>query len=237
MFKFCPGHENHFPCPYEMTSLTVLVGRALNPTVGKNQHRWKNSLDDDMCRVLEDAAGRLEWTWEVDKKDPKSYPVNTINAFYEIRGWMEDCKRGERPEVEHKGLRLHKSRPPKRFSELVDDSFIKIVYEDQNAGSYSDALRCAASGDRSAGRTFRKILNAVKGAYFIVHYGEHAAPKPRVHFLHRNLLEIADELQLSDLTPEGMAEFLNDLCPCGKNHKPDAIRKLRRRTVHHRPGS
>jgi hypothetical protein len=218
-------------------NLTALVGRALNSNVSKNQHRWKKSLNGEMCRVLNDAAKRLEWAWGVDiKEGSKSYPVNTHYAFYEIREWIEECQQPSRPEVEHKSLKsLLKVGPPKRFSELVHDGLIKTVYEDRNAGSYSDALRCAASGDRSAGRAFRKILNAIKVAYFMDRYGPDAAPIPRVHFLHRNLLEIADLLKLADLTHEGIVEFLDDLCPCRKRHTPDAIRKLRKRAVRHSP--
>jgi hypothetical protein len=221
-----------------MQDLTAFVGRALNSNVGKNQHRWKKSLNGDICRVLDDAAKRLEWAWGVDTEGgSKSYPVNTHYAFYEIKAWIEECQHPSRPEVEHKGLKsLLKLGPPKSFSELVDDAIIEIAYEDQNAGSYRDALRCAASGDRSAGRTFQKILNAVKVAYVMNHYGEYAAPKPRVHFLHRNLLELAHVLHVSDLTPEGMVEFLDDLCPCRERHTTGAIRKLRKRVVHRRPG-
>ena len=211
----------------------------MNSGVGKNQHRWKKSLNSDICRVLDNAAKRLKWAWGVDMKDgSKSYPVNTDYAFYEIKEWIDECQQPSQPEVEHKSLKsLLKLGPPKCFSELVDDAIIKTVYEDRNAGSYGDALKCAASGDRSAGRAFRKILNAVKVAYVINHYGADTVPIPRVHFLHRNLLEIADLLHLGDLTHEGVVEFLDDLCPCRKRHTPEAIRKLRKRVVHRGPES
>jgi hypothetical protein len=217
--------------------LTALVDRALNPNVGKNQHRWQKSLDADICGVLENAAARLEWAWNLDLKSPKSYPWNTYYSFHEINEWIEECQRKGQPEVERKGLRLRRSRPPRRFSELVDEGVIKAVYEDQNAGSYNDALKCAASADKSAHRTFRKILNAVEPAYLISHFGDDFAPKPRVHFLHRNLLELAESLLLSDLRHEGIVEFLDDLCPCRKRHTADAIRKLRKRAVGRRPKS
>lgn len=119
--------------------------------------------------------------------------------------------------------------PPKRLSELVDEKTIRTVYEQQNAGTYREALKLAASGDRKASLAWRKILHAVEAAYFINHYGDDAAPKPRVHFLHRELLEIADATDLKELTHQGFAEFLDDVCPCDKNHKTDAIRKLRKR--------
>ena len=34
---------------------------------------------------------------------------------------------------------------------------------------------------------------------------------------------------MDDLTSEGFVEFFDDLCPCGKKHQADAIRKLGQR--------
>lgn len=203
--------------------------------MGKNQHRWKESLGTDICGVLEDVAARLAWAWQVDMEHPRPFPVNTNYAFDEINEWIEEFQRSGQPEVERKRPVLRRSRLPRRFSELVDDGIIRTVFEDQNVGSYSHALKLAASGDKSAHFTFRKILKAIEPAYLISHFGDDAAPKPRVHFLHRNLLEIADLLDLSDLTNPGIVEFLDDLCPCGKRHTADAIRKLRKRAAGRRP--
>jgi len=68
-------------------------------------------------------------------------------------------------------------------------------------------------------------------AYVIIYYGLDSAPRPRVHFLHRELLDIVESEHLRDLSLEGIVEFLDDICPCGKKHKPDAVRKLRKRLV------
>jgi hypothetical protein len=215
--------------------LTALVGEALNPNVGRNQHRWKSSLGGDICGVLDDAAARLAWAWKVDMKYPRSFPINTSYALDEIDEWIKECERGGEPKVERKGLPRPKSRPPARFSDLVDDRAIRAVFEDQNVGGYSDALKLAASGDKAAHFTFRKILKAVAPAYLISHFGDSFIPKPRVHFLHRTLLELAKSLHISDLTHEGIVEFLDDLCPCHKRHTADAIRKLRGRAARRRP--
>jgi hypothetical protein len=75
----------------------------------------------------------------------------------------------------------------------------------------------------------RKITRALDLAYLIIYQGIEQAPKPRVHFLHRSLLDIADSAHLRDLTPEGIVEFFDDVCPCGVKHRQDAIRKLRKR--------
>jgi hypothetical protein len=163
-------------------------------------------------------------------KHAGSYPVNSSYAFAEINERIKKRQRRGAPEVERRGVALRRRRPPECFSELVDDRVIRAVFEDQNAGSYSEALKCAASGHKSAHRAFRKILNAVESAYLIDYFGNEFAPKPRVLFLHRNLLEIADLLQLSVLRPAGIMEFLDDLCPCGRKHKSDATRKLIKRS-------
>jgi hypothetical protein len=126
--------------------------------------------------------------------------MNTSYAFCEIDEWIKECQRRGEPRIERKGLPIPSSRPATRFSDLVDDGVIRAIFEDQNAGSYSAALKLAASGDKEAHRTFRKILKAVAPAYLICHFGDDTAPKPRVHFLHRNLLELATSLDLSDLT-------------------------------------
>lgn len=216
-------------------SLTAHVGRALNPNVGNNQHRWKSFLGEDICGVLDYAAARLAWAWKVDMKYPRSFPMNTSYAFDEIEAWIRECQRGGEPKVERRGLPLPRSRTPKRFSDLVDDRLIRAVFEDQNVGSYNDALKLADSGDKAAHFTFRNILKAVTPAYLISHFGDDFIPKPRVHFLHRRLLELATSLDRADLTHDGIVEFLDDLCPCGKRHTADAIRKLRKRAARRGP--
>jgi hypothetical protein len=196
--------------------------------VSKNKHRWKMSLNESSQQALEGDAETLAWTWKRDMESPKSYPINTDYAFWQIKQRIRNSKLS-RPQTEQKLSGLPPPPPPpKQFSKLVYEGTICAAYEDQNAGRYIDALKQAALGDHAA---FHKILNAIDRAYLIEHFGLDAAPKPRNHFLHRNLLEIADLLGVSDMKHEGILEFLDDLCPCGKMHRPDAIRKLRKRVA------
>jgi hypothetical protein len=196
----------------------------LNLKVGKNQHRWKHSVDDRVQSVLEGAVEALDWAWYRDKESPRSFPSNTFNLFMQIVQQLQD-----EPKVQKSFKLPPLPPPPKRLSELVDEKTIRTIYEQQNAGTYREALKLAASGDRKASLAWRKILYAVEASYFINRYGEQAAPRPRVHFLHRELLKITDATDLKELTHQGIAEFLDDLCPCGKKHKADTIRKLRKR--------
>lgn len=186
------------------------------------------SLNESSQQALEGDAETLAWTWNRDMESPKSYPINTDYAFCQIKQRIRNSKLS-RPQTEQKLSGLPPPPPPpKQFSKLVYEGTICAAYEDQNAGRYIDALKQAALGDHAA---FHKILKAIDRAYLIEHFGLDAAPKPRNHFLHRNLLEIADLIGVSDMKHEGILEFLDDLCPCGKMHRPDAIRKLRKRVA------
>jgi hypothetical protein len=194
--------------------------------VKKNQHRWKKSLDDRTRTVIEDATETLKWSWDLDRESPESYPLNTSDAFTQIQQQL----RGKSRRTTHTKL-PPASPPPKNLSDLVDERAISAIYEDQNEGKYQDALKQAASARGDAPRVWRKILRAANAAYMVGRYGLDAIPKPKTHFLHRNLLDLLEskELDLAGLTLEGLVEFFNDICPCGQRHTTEAIRKLRER--------
>jgi hypothetical protein len=194
--------------------------------VSMNRHRWKDWIDDRrVCKVLENAAEGLAWAWNVDnKKSPETFPVNTWYQFVQIEEQLEN-----KPIV-RKGIKVPPPPPPpKKLSDLLDDATIKSAYEDQNEGSYEDALTAARGGFDAGYRAMRKILRAMDVAYVTSYHGLDHAPRPRVHFLHRSLLGIVDSQHLCDLTQAGIVEFFDDVCPCGVKHRPDAIRKLRKR--------
>jgi hypothetical protein len=193
--------------------------------VSKNRHRWKDWIDDRRVReVLKDASEGLAWAWKLDKKSPDTFPVNTWYQFVQIEELLEN-----KPIV-RAGITLPPPPPPPRkLSDLLDDPTIKSAYEDQNEGSYEDALIEARGGFDKGYRAMRKIVRALSVAYVTAYHGLEHAPRPRVHFLHRGLLGIVDSPHLRDLTPEGIVEFFDDVCPCGTKHLPDAIRKLRKR--------
>jgi len=196
------------------------------PDVSRNQHRWRQSLSDEACRVIDEGAEALAWAWKTDMRDPKSYPMNTSAIFSELVERMEQIRNGDMPQSRQGPIDLSRYRfsPPNRFSELINEKTIKAIYEDQNADSYQDALQRAALGDE---RAFRKIMRAIDLAFFTNLAGW--PPKPRNQFLHRNLLKFGELAGVGDLTPEGMVEFFDDVCPCGEKHKNDAIRKLKKR--------
>jgi hypothetical protein len=197
--------------------------------VGRNLHRWKLSLNDEhLLRVLEEAARTLEWAWKTDMQDRKSYPANTDHALCGIKEQIK--RRLDPPKMGQENSSIKPPLPPPTcLSELVSEGTIESVYEQQNDENYKDALKQAALWNDGDLLVWRKIWRAIDAAYQIDRYGYQLAPKPRVHFLHRNLLEIANMTGIAELTHSGIVEFLDDTCPCGKTHKTDALRKLKDR--------
>lgn len=63
-----------------------------------------------------------------------------------------------------------------------------------------------------------------------IKFGGDDGPKPKVHFLHRELLGIAKSVE-PGLNKEGLADFLDYICPCGQKHNAEAIRKLGKRVA------
>jgi hypothetical protein len=193
--------------------------------VKKNQHRWKGWIEDQRVdKLMENLAGELKHSWKRDKKNPQSFPVNTWWLFVQIE---EELK--NEPDV-RSGIKVASAlRPPRNLSDLIAERTIKGAFEDHNENSYEDALKLAARGQGEGYAAWRKIRRALDVAYVILYYGVDFAPKPKVHFLHRKLLEIAESEHLRGLNLEGIVEFFDDVCPCGKNHQADALRKLRKR--------
>jgi hypothetical protein len=197
------------------------------PKTHVNEHRWKKSLDVRIVGVLEEAAEQLRISWKFDGEYPNSYPLNTDHVLSETMARLTNEAR-----VAHSLNVLRKSRVPvKSLYDLIDESTVRRLYEQQHSGGYSQALRQASEGYGSGLAAWKRIVACLVPGYLLAFEGTDGIPKPRVHFLHRSLLEIAKSLELNHLTKEGMGEFLDDVCPCGKKHNAEAIRKLRKRVT------
>lgn len=116
--------------------------------MSKNQHRWKLSLRKNVVGVLMNGGEQLTWAWEVDMEYPNSYPLNTYHAFHEIKKRIGECRSQDRGQTPITTLQrgIRRKPPPKNFSELVGEGTIRAVYEEQNVGSYIEALKRARSG-------------------------------------------------------------------------------------------
>jgi hypothetical protein len=196
--------------------------------VAINRHRWK-WIDDQRARdLLEEAAGRLKRAWNTDKQSDR-YPINTWHQLAEIEKELEN------PPVESKSRKLPPpAPPPQKLSDLVKERTLKAVYEDHNSGSYEEALKQAIGWGPDSESAWRGILRALNLAFFINRYGIENAPRPRVHLLHRRILEITKKIpQIAELNLEGIVELFDDICPCGAKHTSDAIRKLKKRQQKH----
>jgi hypothetical protein len=193
-----------------------------------NQHRWKAWIEDrSIAELLDGLAEALKWSWKLDQETPENFPLNTWWLFVQIEDQLKN-----KPVLLSGSKTIPSPRTPTKVSDLIPECTIKAAYEDHNDGSYEEALKLAAKGYDEGYAVWRKIMRALDVAYTIWHYGIDFAPMPRVQFLHRRLLEIADSQHLVGLTLGGMVEFFDDVCPCGDKHHPDAIRKLRKRWSH-----
>lgn len=105
------------------------------------------------------------------------------------------------------------------------------MYELQHSDTYEEALRLAGTRGRGATKAFHSLMRAARADYEVSFFGIDTIPRPKIHFLHRELLDVAAELGLDDLTNPGLEEFFQDVCPCSNKHKAEAIRKLRKRKL------
>ena len=191
------------------------------PKTRVNQHRWKDAVSPVVLSALESAAKELKLFWKSDNADRPSYPIASAFVFAELRDRIRNQPRSTKLPVPEP------QREAKNLMDLFSEKAVRGVYEDQNAGSYKSALREAAAGGKQGLSMWRKILRSIDLAYAIRIDGMDAVPMPRVQFLHRQLHDIAGLLEeVDDMTNEGLAEFFDDLCPCGKKHRADTIRKL-----------
>ena len=85
----------------------------------------------------------------------------------------------------------------------------------------------ASKGFDAGFAAWRKIIKYLTPAY-LIKFGGDDGTKLKVHFLHRGLLGIAKSVE-PGLSEEGLADFLDYICPCGKKHKPEAVRKSEER--------
>jgi hypothetical protein len=202
-----------------------------NRLVAREQHRWRNSLDDERSlEILDDLSADLRWSWERDSKRrdskmPKRFPINTVHLLGEACAHLFNKGKAQKRTGK---IVMPPPRPLNGFGDLFDENTLRIVYENQHADSYVTALKLAGTSGKGSSKAFHKLLKAAECAYHVDRGGMDTLPAPRIHFLHRELLDIAARLKLDELTNTGLEEFFEDICPCGKKHRAEAIRKLRK---------
>jgi hypothetical protein len=189
-------------------------------------HAWEDWIESvEVREALRRGKERLNFAWACDQKDPKSYPINTSWALAEIQQSVS-----LRPAKKKSTKRRLIYRKPKTLAELVPAELVKMIWEDHHNSSFEEAITRAADTDyadqKRSWKVFKGIIHAVETAYLFDYWGWELLPRPKVNILHRGLDEISKAAGLEDLTLEGFAQFLDDLCPCGLKRHKEAIRKL-----------
>jgi hypothetical protein len=178
--------------------------------------------------LLWEAKKQLKDAWKWDQQYPKTYPINTSYALSEVRAKLSMQARSRHVKI------LSRLKKPRKLADLVPEKLIKTIWEEQNRGTYLDALRRAAVVDfkkhKESWKVFQGIVRAMETAFLVNFLGHEVLPKPKVSILHRGLNQIARDVRLQGLTGSGFAEFLDDLCPCGIMNHEGAVRKLWRRS-------
>ncbi len=194
-----------------------------------SQHRWEQWIESkETVKLLWEAKGLLKTTWEWDRKDAKSYPINTSYALAEIQESLSS-----RPSDKNTTVRIIKPRVPRTLAELIPEKIVKAIWEDHHSGTFKEAIGRAArvvEDERKSWKVFQGIIRAMETAYLVSYIGYELLPKPKVNILHRGLDRIAKAAGLGGQTEGGFAEFLDDLCPCGIRHHKEAVRKLSSRS-------
>jgi hypothetical protein len=196
--------------------------------VATSRDAWRAFVEDPrLLPILDNGARSLARAWTNDRKYPHSYPINTSHVFAQLE---QQIRLRSVPNTA-RGIRLPPPQIPRALAELVTEKTIKAVYENQNVGSYKEALKQAAAAIEESASAWRKILRAIDAAYAIDRFGHEVAPAPRLHFLHRRLLRLAESEMLGGgyWRQNALQNFFNHMCPCGKAHKSDALRKLGQR--------
>lgn len=198
-----------------------------------SQHRWEQWIEsEEVKKVLRNARDRLKTAWGWDRKDPKSYPINTSYALAEIQESLS--KQPRKKKIRVRLPKPKEPKAPKSLAELVREKLVKIIWEEHHSGTFRDALREAARVNyeelEKSWKAFQGIVRAMETAYMVDSLGLEMLPRPKVSILHRGLDRIARAAGLEGQTEGGFAEFLDDLCPCGIKRHKDAVRKLSSRS-------
>ena len=181
---------------------------------------------DAKLKLLKDAKELLRTAWRWDQKYPKTYPINTSHALSQV---LDSLSREPR-KTNAKAL-LPEPKAPKSLAELIPESLVRTIWEENHSGSLNAAIGKAAGfgcgPNEVSWKIFSQILRTIEISYNVNRFGADLLPNPKVNILHKGLERIAKAACLEDdLDERWFAEFLDDLCPCGLERHRGAVRKL-----------
>lgn len=107
----------------------------------------------------------------------------------------------------------------------MDQGFLELLYWKRFNEPLWIALQKSESGDL---RALRRV-NRVAEDYERLRFGKGPIKAAKGDPDHAALLEFGLDLGLSTLGPEELADCFDDICPCGKVHDADALKKQRSR--------
>ncbi len=189
---------------------------------------WEKWIESESHReLLWSAKANLRSSWEKDRGDRRSYPINTSHTISILLDSLSNRSK------KRLTTSLPEPKAPKTIGELVPDKLIRTIWSENHAGSFTDALKKAAgfgtASNEESYQVFSQILGTIEIAYRVSLFGWFALPKPKVNILHRGLDLVAKAAGLGGQSEIGFSEFLDDLCPCGLKQHREAVRKMRRR--------
>jgi hypothetical protein len=188
---------------------------------------WEEFVEPkEAVPLLWEAKNLLKTTWGYDRVVSPDYPLNVSYAFERINAALLELGL---PGRETDPSFRPKLKSPKNLNQLVPESRVASLWEEQHSSSYREALKQAADVDlrdtTKSWKAFRGILVALETAYKARYWGIESLPQPKVNIAHTGLNQIARIVGLQGLTVEGFAGFLDDLCPCGLENHLGSVRK------------
>jgi hypothetical protein len=185
--------------------------------------RWmlkSKGLSKKKIALLLATRDQLRRAWDQDEHGIEGFALNTAYSLGELEARLG----GRRP----RSVRLARYlKPPRRLSDLLPDKTVQQVHEYLYGESFQDALKDVHTAD-TAKKALERIKNTLENALYVTVFGKERLPVPRGNWLHRQILRTiqATNAKFSD---SEMAELFNYFCPCGTEHKREAMKKFRSR--------
>lgn len=185
------------------------------------KHFWLERTSKKRAQLLTRISQQLKTAWRSDKAGSDGFPLNTAYVVSDLMARLHN----RRPSRRIRRLPIPKT--PKRLGDVLNERLVRKVHEYLYEEPFGKALgQFYSTEGEQASEQIRETINVVLA---VSRHGEEMLPKPRGNWLHRHLLEVAKAANLGNLTNREMAEFFDDLCPCGSKHSRETMKKFRQR--------
>jgi len=172
-------------------------------------------------KLLLEAKDQIRQGWDWDDQGTKSFPMNTAQLLYEIEGRLK----GRRPR-HRKPRKLPHPAVPKRLQDILPESTVRRVHEYLHEEPFHEAL-AELHEPNNRSRALHRIKETIDSSLYAEHYGYESLPKPRGHWLHRQVLGALTAVAPGKLSDSEMVKLFDYICPCGSEHNREAMKKFR----------